>query len=286
MKKILCLIDFSQTSLDAAAHAAALARKTGAQLSLLHTVHLPIANTSETALMAGELLGEQIQDAEEKLHEVCRRLSERFADNHSGVPQFNCVVREALLTDAVDQMTAEDGYDLVVMGTTGGSNSLEEMLIGSSTQSVIGQVKCPVLAIPEGASQNEVRKIIYAADFHEHDLVALREVGRIAALLGARLDVVHITKKNDGKSTAAAAEFNRQLKAIFPGETVNFEEFIHEDKEKGLQEYVLAREGDMLAMLKKEGGFFSGLFRQNLADRMTSHTRLPLLVVHGLDAHS
>jgi hypothetical protein len=89
-------------------------------------LHLPIAGTSQIALMAGDLLAEQKRDAEEKLKEICDRIQRQLPAGEVSL-HTNCLVQEALLTDAVEQMTSEEGYSLVVMGKTGSGNSLEEL---------------------------------------------------------------------------------------------------------------------------------------------------------------
>lgn len=281
MEKILCLIDFSATSEEAAQLGAQMALRAGGLLTLLHVVHLPVADTSETALLAAEMLAGQKQDAEKKLREICDRILNRVG---SGGPEppvltMNCLVQEALLTDAVEQMTKREGYELVLMGKTGTGNSLEEILVGSNTEAVIHQVKCPVLALPEEAARQPIRKIIYATDYDPHDLAGLREVLRIAAMLGARVEAVHITEEPTEKAPA----FARRLQEAFPGEEIGFAEYPSADIEKGLQAFLREREGDMLALLKKEAGFFTYLFRRSLTDQMAYKTQVPLLVVQGME---
>jgi nucleotide-binding universal stress UspA family protein len=282
MKKILCLVDYSPASVAAAQLAAFIAHQASGLLTLLHVVHLPIADTSQTALMAGDLLAEQKRDAEEKLKGICDRIQRQLPGGEASL-NTNCLVQEALLTDAVGQMTSEEGYSLVVMGKTGSGNSLEELLVGSNTQAVIQQVKCPVLAFPEEAPRNPIRKIIYASDYQDQDLAGLREAGEVAALLGAQVEVVHVSGKEKHALSPEAADFVQRLQQAFPGEIIAFEEFYAEEEEAGLLKYLQNRNGDLLAVLKKEGGFFTNLFRQSLTDRLAYHTRLPLLVVHGLE---
>jgi nucleotide-binding universal stress UspA family protein len=280
MKKILCLIDFSTTSIVAAQLAALMAGRSGGLLTLLHVVHIPLADTTETALMAGQLLDEQKTDAEEKLENIRRLVLNRVPEGTLRAESLNCVVVEALLTDAVVQMTTQDGYNLVVMGKTGLDFTLEEVLLGSNTQSVINHVHCPVVAFPAEAPRNPIRTIIYATDYHQSDVYGLSQVKELADLVGAGIRAVHITDKPKKASSEAAADFARRLRQEGPLGDLILEEYIAEDEEEGLQEYVQSHQGDMLAVLKKEEGFFTYLFRQSLTDRLAYHAHLPLLVVY------
>ncbi|PIQ20809.1 MAG: universal stress protein UspA, partial [Cytophagales bacterium CG18_big_fil_WC_8_21_14_2_50_42_9] len=145
MNKIPCPTDFSRAASNAADYAALIAEKTGAAITILHVLHLPTLDTTETTLAAGEVMGNHKREAADKLNAMVRHLSQKH--QHKQVP-IDYQVKEALLTDTIQEMTQHQGYDFVVMGTTGGGNSLEEILMGSNTESVIQNVKCPVLAVP------------------------------------------------------------------------------------------------------------------------------------------
>jgi nucleotide-binding universal stress UspA family protein len=174
-------------------------------------------------------------------------------------------------------MTSGEGYELVLMGKTGTGSSLEEMLVGSNTQAMIHQVKCPLLALPEGAARLPIRKIIYATDYDARDMAGISEVLKVADLFGAQVEAVHIAEAPSEQAPA----FARRLQEAFPARAVGFTEYPSTQEEEGLQAFLRERGGDMVAMLKKEAGFFSYLFRRSLTDQMAYHTQVPLLVVQG-----
>ena len=280
MKKILCPTDFSKTANKALEYAVLIARQSRGHLTLLHVVHLPIVDTSETALVASELLGEQMQDAEKRLAQLCRELEERHGANQGG--QFTCdyIIKEALLTDIAEHLTKTSGYDLIVMGTTGGGNALEELLIGSNAEAVMEQVKCPVLSVPSTVAQPRINKIIYASDYAADDIATLREVLDFAGLFGASVDVVHVNK--EGRATSdKKAPFLEEMGHAFPGAPIHFEEVVSKRRTDGIKEYYDASGADMVAILRREKGFLRELFSQSLAEKMTYQAEVPLLVLKG-----
>ena len=136
--RILCAADFSELSLRALAHAAALARWSGARLSLLHAVAPPDFR----------LIGAGPLDAAERE----RRLEalRRFAEPVLGPSTTRLVLREG---EAAREIAAESlgwGADLVVVGTHG-RRGLEHWELGSVAEQVIRTAPCPVLTVPRGS---------------------------------------------------------------------------------------------------------------------------------------
>lgn len=281
MKKILCPTDFSETSTRAVEYAAHIADQTGAHLSLLHVIHLPIVDTSETALVASELLGEQMRDASERLKGLAHHISEKYGANRGG--NFTCdyILKEALLTDITDHLTRNEDYDLVVMGTTGGGNALEELLIGSNTEAVVGNVKCPVLAIPARTGLARIEKIVYASDYVQEDIEGVGFVADLAGVFGATIDVVHVVKESTEESRERADRFWSRLEDAYPGLPMRFQEIVSKHRDDGLKDYFRQVNGSILAILRKEKGFLRELFSQSLADRMTYQAEVPLLVLQS-----
>ncbi|MBD1397065.1 universal stress protein [Pontibacter sp. JH31] len=281
MKKILCPTDFSKTAEKALEYAALIARQAGGQLTLLHVVHLPIVDTSETALVASELLGEQMKDADIRLKELCQRMEQLHGANREGGFACDYILKEALLTDITEHLTKTSGYDLIVMGTTGGGNALEELLIGSNAEAVMEQVKCPVLSVPSTADHPRINKIIYASDYAQEDIVTLRDVLDFASMFGASVEVVHVSKEGSSVDRTKADHFLQEIKATFPGAPLHFQEVVSKHRSEGLKQYYEESGADMVAILRREKGFLRELFSQSLAEKMTYQAEVPLLVLKG-----
>ncbi|MDX5347648.1 MAG: universal stress protein [Hymenobacteraceae bacterium] len=281
MKKIICPTDFSPTAEKAIKYAALIAQKAKAHLTLLHVIHLPIVDTSETALVASELLGEQRRDATDRLKSACGRLEQELGSLYSTGWSCDFRVEEALLTDMVENMVKEEGYDMVIMGTTGAGGKLEEILIGSNAEAIMENVKCPVLAIPANAAPPRIQRIVYASDYQDNDGLALQEVAELASIFQASIEVLHVCEDRENLNSERAREFRQSLQQELPGLPLQFHEIVNDNEEKGLKEYLNQQNADMLAILRKRKNFFRDLFRQSLTEKMTYHARLPLLIVHG-----
>lgn len=281
MEKILCPTDFSSTSAKAVDYAVYIAQHAGAHLSLVHVLHLPIVDTSETALVASELLGEQMREAAVKLKTMCRHIEERFGANRDGGFTCDYILKEALLTDLAVELTAHQGYNLIVMGTTGLDNTMEELLIGSNTESVIEEVKCPVLSIPASAPMPHLERITYATDYSEEDTHAMQQVVQLGSFFGSHIDVVHVVKPKAKPNGEEAENFWRELQQLFPGVPLSFQEIPSKHRDEGLKNYLKNNGGEVLAVVRRRKGFLKELFTQSLTERLTYQAEVPLLVLQG-----
>ncbi|HSI90798.1 MAG TPA: universal stress protein, partial [Adhaeribacter sp.] len=277
MRKILCPTDFSKTATRAMEYAAFMASHTGGHLTLLHVTHLPLAETAESAMVATEVIGEMNRDATDKLAAACRHLSEQFGTASGWTCDYE--VKTAFLADVVRNFVVHEGYDMVVVGSTGGGNSLEEILIGSNTLAIIETVYCPVLSIPMNAPLPRFQRIAYASDLQDADTIAIDQVLHLAELTGAEVEIVHIDKKEDTEAQEKAAAFGKKIEEVFAGRKVHFNEVLHPDEEVGLKDYLTKTNADLLVILKRHRNFFSNLFHSSLTEKLTYHSKFPMLVL-------
>jgi nucleotide-binding universal stress UspA family protein len=276
MKKIICPTDFSKAATNAAEFAAIIAQKTRASITLLHVVHLPMLDTTETAMVAAEVTSEHRQHAKDKLHAFCHYLSEKYHNQLT----VKYLVRDALLADEIKTLTETEGYDLVVLGSTGGGNTLEEILIGSNTAAVIDRVKCPVLTVPLKAHPASFQHIVFASNYEKEDALALKQVLPFAQLFNAQVEIVHVTDEDGNNNTARVNRYRQELTQALPDFELNFQEIRHPDEVEGMKAYLTEKNADLLAILKKRRSFFHNLFNQSFSEQLTYQSKLPMLIVH------
>jgi nucleotide-binding universal stress UspA family protein len=141
-KRILCPVDFSESSLHALRYATSLAQEADGQLTVLHVVahefEYIAASEYDDALTIGQSLKER---------EVALR--RRLQDIVASAPEF-CRV-ESLMTHGrpwreVLRIADEQESDLIAMGVQG-RGAADLMFFGSTTQHVVRDASCPVLTL-------------------------------------------------------------------------------------------------------------------------------------------
>ncbi len=185
--RVLCPVDFSDTSAHAVRYASQIATWFKAQLTVQH-VYLPL--TVEVPGMPAVV--ESIPDAE-----LERLMSETLtfaARTGGGSPGPTVVIDSGRPADAIVARAARDSADLVVIGTHG-AGGFRHLVLGSVTEKVLRQVACPVLTVPphvrEAGGGTPFQRIVCAVDFSECSLAALDMAAALAETCQAHLRVVH-----------------------------------------------------------------------------------------------
>jgi nucleotide-binding universal stress UspA family protein len=195
-RTILCPVDFSSHSERALRVAGELALAFGAQVIVLHAQRLepPLYFTaSQTASLKAQL---------RRGLRAARSFLEDFTQRQlpEGVTRSFEIV-EADPAPAILEFSSRSAIGVVVMGTHG-RTGLTKIRLGSVTESVLKQIRLPILTvgpqavpIPEGA---RIRRVFCPVDYSDSARIAFRHAVDLSQKLGAELIVVHVLE-NGGK---------------------------------------------------------------------------------------
>jgi nucleotide-binding universal stress UspA family protein len=138
--KILFPTDFSPASDQALRWATALARDTGATISIVHVEEPPLAYGG------GEMY---IGFDEESTRDELRKTLMHVVPTDHNVPfEHKLLVGDP--AGAIVQAAESENADMIVMGTHG-RTGLTRLLMGSVAEAVIRRAKCPVLTVKQPA---------------------------------------------------------------------------------------------------------------------------------------
>ena len=138
-KRILCPVDFSDSSQSALDVALSLAREGNADLTILHVLEWPDALPPNRPVPTLEF-----RDAAER--DVTAMLAQLVpeADRERCHPTIR--LREGKAYREILEVATDGPADLIVMGVHG-RNPLDLMLFGSTTNQVVRRATCPVLTL-------------------------------------------------------------------------------------------------------------------------------------------
>jgi universal stress protein A len=139
IQRILCPVDFSDTSNHAVQYAADLAGPLGAEMHLVHVYQLPMYTMPDGALLAGPETAQRVMDTSQ---EALTKLADGAPE---GVP-VHTHLTEGLAHTEVERLAKEIGADLIVMGTHG-RTGLGHLLLGSVAERVVRTSSVPVLTV-------------------------------------------------------------------------------------------------------------------------------------------
>jgi nucleotide-binding universal stress UspA family protein len=140
LKRILCPVDFSESSMKALTQAIGLAEESDAELVVLHVLEwLTEVETRPEGVDVPAFRRQLEDDARERLRKAIPQSAREW-----------CRPQEVLLAGKAWRqilcLARERDVELIVMGVHG-RNPLDLMLFGSTTHHVIREARCPVLTI-------------------------------------------------------------------------------------------------------------------------------------------
>ena len=193
MTSILFATDFSDCSARAQEYAMYFATAWDARVEVLHVLEGPAWLKGNMGALSG--IEQAEKEAAQRLdvvqHQMARSGISASVRQITGIPseQINLAAREG-------------GVDLIVLGTQGRTNLLYG-LVGSTTERVVKEGPCPVLAVPkfgdevarpiaETAPPIPIRHILAPVDFSSPSLDSLEYAIQLANGLGAKVTLVHV----------------------------------------------------------------------------------------------
>jgi nucleotide-binding universal stress UspA family protein len=141
-KKIVCPVDFSDSSLAALDYAAEFARQNDGQLILLHVIENPLADQYSPE---GQNLYAAGEHAVEKSKQMLTDTAHTYA---AGIP-YEVVATRGDPYEQIVALGSAQQADVIVMSTHGRTGP-QRLLIGSVTEKVVRTAACPVLTVRHG----------------------------------------------------------------------------------------------------------------------------------------
>ncbi|HZY81744.1 MAG TPA: universal stress protein [Cyclobacteriaceae bacterium] len=276
MKKILVPTDFSKQANIATEVAADVARRSGADLVLLHVVE---EVTGGSFNVEGEVSSSDIEDRlfNHRLLEKARRQLEKAVLD----PSIRDVNADGLLRvgnpfHGIRTLLQEKKFDLVVMGTAG-HTKLEEMLIGTNTERVVRLSKCPVLTIHKKPATSNFKNIVYATAMDKDEEVFSRIVRRTQQLYNSNIHLVRINTPGDFQRDYEVKDYmNRFAKKLG---LKNYTISVYNDMnvEEGVIRFADSIDADLIAMATHGRTGFAHVIAGSVAEDVVGHAKRPVL---------
>ncbi|WP_284653456.1 universal stress protein [Flavobacterium terrisoli] len=275
MKKILVPLDFSETSDNAFVYALEMAKLLKAELVLLHTFDLPVVDTQALpynyATIYDTIELSNFDHFKEKLPQLRAIAIERNLDHIV----LNHLLMDGDLLYNIKKVVAEEGVNMVVMGTNGAEGWFDTFL-GTNTGSVITHVGVPVLSVPAEAQFDKIETIAFTTRFREKDIEALNKVLSYAKKFRAKVKCLYVKTM----SSDVTEETIKRWQSHFEDEEIEFFIIPDEDVKATIEDFLVSQSIDLLALLTYKRNFFAELFTTTTTQKLSYHLKTPMLVLH------
>jgi nucleotide-binding universal stress UspA family protein len=277
MKKILVPTDFSKSAQQAIDVATDIAKKSKAELILLHVVE----DVSGSSFSIDPQIGPSDRWEDriftmkliEKSKKQLAKVTEDLSGNGLRIKQE---LRVGTPFHGMRTVITEHKVDLVVMGTAG-NTKMQEMIIGTNTEKVVRHAHCPVLTIHKKPASTDFKNIVYATGMGKEEEVFSRIVRRTQQMYDGTVHLVRInTPGSFQRDAVAKKQLNDFAKKL---QLKNFTINVFNDltEEEGIIYFADSINADMIAMATHGRTGFAHVLAGSIAEDVVSHAKRPVL---------
>lgn len=268
--KLLIPTDFSDCSLKAIDYAVLnFSNRPDVEFVLYHSIQTPQAG----ATMMKSLESEMLAMSQDSMNELVGALKQKYSEE-----AFTQLIEFTSISQRVADID-EGEYDYVIIGTTGASGTIGNLL-GSNATAVVKNSVIPVIVVPKESKIESVDKVMFATDFeNEKYRSRVQKLAKFIKDFDAKLHILYVsTKDNDVDTIENPAEFDELKKA-----GVSYEIDIAFAPLETLESTILDNADfenmDTLALIPHHEGFLKSLFHRSMTRQLTMHSKIPVLIL-------
>lgn len=277
MKNLLVPTDFSPYSHNALLYSIQIAESIGAKITLLHAHHTPVLHQKEPTENVQDLIDHQNTVSNQNFEQYLKKLQQEFTENTLENIAMEYKLVEGGVVDKIVEITQEQNFDLVIMGTKGASG-IRERFFGTNTEKIIDRVKCPVMAIPVKSIFTEIKNVVFATDLKDWSAEAVGSAYDFSQIIDTRLQFAHVVSNQDTSYTESKQYFLSLVSEILGEDFYDFIEIIDNDIFVGLNQYIEENNVGVLAMVQQKGISLNDFFAMGHTKKMAFYGKVPVLI--------
>lgn len=279
MKHILLPTDFSLNAKNAINYAVYLFEREPCTFYVLNAFQVSPSGLSSKINKERDtrLYSITKEESERGLKELMEQLN---CPNKSPVHIFESLSVSDSLRNALGRTVLKKHIDYIFMGTKG-SSSIKEIFMGSNAIDAIEHLgACPVIAVPKEYSFDLPDEIAFATDFrHFYENKELFPLIALAKLWNSTIEVVYIDEGKEGSANQKTAK--KLLKNKLKDVKTRFLEIAPSSSISSVVKKLNEKNINigMIAMIKREHGYFQKLIREPIIKKVAYKTEIPFLVL-------
>ncbi|RYF89095.1 MAG: universal stress protein [Chitinophagaceae bacterium] len=260
MNTVIVPVDFSETSLNAAAYAAKfLSGQQDIKMIIYHS-YAKDADADDTA---------------PRLEELKNKLSVDFQ-----VDIELLVHKEDDFVTGLERAARHRSADLVIMGITGKS-AIAQAFFGSNTLKMAETKACPVLIVPANARFNQMENVMLASSFKDTlNTTPSVPIKKFLSVYHPKLHVVNVDEEHYISLTEKYEKEKQDLRDLLSEYNPEFYFMRLFDTDEAIELFANDRHIDLIIAVQRDRSFMEKLFSTDRTKRMAYQGKLPILVLH------
>lgn len=286
MKTLLALINDPVSSEGFISYATSMAKDLNYNIHLIYIQNPALYTLSSgTAAATSQPVGTEldVEQLEIERKNVLKSIKEKLHNlKHEISPDVSVDVSiETGSMDVIVNQYIEDGKaDMVIQENQdeGGFWFLD-----STSTNLVIKAKCPGWLIPPDIKYKPLKKIVFATDYNEADIITIKNLLDITRQLSPEIIALHITDSGDFEEKAKKTGYRDTIIEKTNYDKITIKSIIEnkdEDMEDIINDYAVNANANLIVLLKQNHSFFDKLLKSSSTKKVIKKTRLPVLVFH------
>ncbi len=275
MKKILVPTDFSKAATIAVDVALDIAKRSGAELTLLHVIEESVGGSFSVTGEVNRNAGWEDKLFTMRLIEKAKKQIAKIIED----PKFDKVkVRQELRVGSpyhgMNAIITEKKVDLVVMGTAGRSD-LKQMIIGSNTEKVVRTAHCPVLTMHNKPASKNFKDIVYATGMNKNEEVFSRIVRTTQKMYDSTIHLVRVNTPGNFQRDVIVKKYMEDFAKKLQLKNYTINVFNDVTEEEGIIYFANSINADLIAMATSGRTGFAHVLAGSIAEDVVRQSKRP-----------
>ncbi len=195
----------------------------------------------------------------------------------AGMAAKQKLLEGARAPDAIMKEIEAGGYDLIVMGNSGGEENEPDTHLGSVADEVSMRSKISVLVVRE---KIRISTILATVDGSAKDAKAIEYTSEMAKKTGAKVTLLHVQEKSLLRAHPEIEEIGRRILSQYAGKIGGEVEqkLVAGDPAKVIVQMAKAGDFDLVVMGTGKLGAVRHFLLGNVADHVLHHATIPVLL--------
>ncbi|WP_413997310.1 universal stress protein [Maribacter sp. 2307ULW6-5] len=274
MNRILVPVDFSEHSANALEVAAQLAKKTNAEIMVVHMLGI-----SDAVLTKDE--SQSFMEAKFYMKLAKKRFAEFLDKPYLKDLKITETVQNYTVFTEIGQIAKENGAELIVMGSHG-TSGLSEIFVGSNTEKVVRSAEVPVLVIKKQRSDFKMEKVVFAFDFRVESTEAYHRAVNFFSQMKAQLHLVHVNLPGVQfmNTTEIQKDIDGFIRVAHHGELpahIHVAMVSDYSVEDGVYNYAKKVDADAITITTHGRSGLAHFFKGSIGEDIANHVDLPVM---------
>jgi nucleotide-binding universal stress UspA family protein len=267
MKTIIVALDFSDESLDGLNMALVLAKKTMANVQMVHVIGKNIGNNSE-------LLEKENQLANIKFEEILLKCKNGGNINCA----LNYTIKEGKIFSEITDL-ADKFEDSVIVLSTHGQSGFEELFIGGNAYKIVSRSRNPVITVRKSRIPLYIGRIVLPLDITLETREKVPYTVGLAKLLGSEIHLITVRSSHLKSIEKKLYRYTEQVCSYFWENDIKYkaEHLTGSNLSDLILDYSTSVNADLISIMTEQEKSVSNLLLGAYAHQMINKASIPVL---------